>query len=210
MINEKGMKFMKKILNKFIVVCSVIILSACATSQETKNENQTNQTTQEIKTTTLKPSDLSDETKTILQMFDDNVAFYDLTLDDTVQSYSMSLWVYKDNQWKEQFQSKDNLDKRNCQIGFSVIGDECYFMIIDGDKKIKVSSQLEKLEFDKNLGSYSQQIDSTVDVKIDQEVLLWIKCAHNSLSVRIPDNFREAECEEGFALTITLSDKTIE
>lgn len=197
---------MKKIM---IIICSVILLSACVTDQNTKNEKPTNQTVQTIKTTTLKPCDLSDETKNVLEMFNDNIVFYDLTLDDEVKSYSLSLWIYKDNQWKEQFQSKDNLDKRNCQIGFSVIGNECYLMIIDGEKKIKMSSELEKFEFDKNLGSYSQQIDKTIDVEIDKEVLLWIKCSHNSLSVRIPDNFREADCEEGFALTITLSDKTI-
>ena len=50
----------------------------------------------------IKPSELSDETMEVLDLFDDEIQFFDISFDETVKSYAISVWVYRDGEWSIQ------------------------------------------------------------------------------------------------------------
>ena len=39
----------------------------------------------------IKPSELSDETMEVLDLFDDEIQFFDISFDETVKSYAISV-----------------------------------------------------------------------------------------------------------------------
>ncbi len=49
----------------------------------------------------IKPSELSDETMEVLDLFDDEIQFFDISFDETVKSYAISVWGYRDGEWAE-------------------------------------------------------------------------------------------------------------
>ena len=78
---------MKKIIYALLV--GVIIFTLCACSQNKHS------------TMYIKPSELSDETMEVLGLFDDEIQFFDISLDENVKSFEISVWVYRDGEWFE-------------------------------------------------------------------------------------------------------------
>lgn len=49
----------------------------------------------------IKPSEFTEETRQALKLFDDEVQFFDIVLDETVKSETITVWVYRNGEWEE-------------------------------------------------------------------------------------------------------------
>lgn len=78
---------MKKAIS--ILLAVAMLLSLCACSRNKRS------------VMTIKPSEFSKETQEVLDLFDDEIRFFDISLDETVKSYTISVWVYRDGTWNE-------------------------------------------------------------------------------------------------------------
>lgn len=64
----------------------------------------------------IKPSEFSEETLKVLDFFDDELQFFDIKLDETVKSYTMSIWVYRDGEWYEDGMTTGQVDYLSNQV----------------------------------------------------------------------------------------------
>lgn len=78
---------MKKVLS--ILLAVAMLLSLCACSRNKRSAM------------TIRPSEFSKETQEVLGLFDSEIQFFDISLDETVKSYTISVWVYRDGMWNE-------------------------------------------------------------------------------------------------------------
>ena len=69
------MKKLRKYASVLTVIISVLVLSACEKTEQ--------------KVMYIKPSEFTEETREVLGLFDDEVQFFDIVLDETVKSETM-------------------------------------------------------------------------------------------------------------------------
>lgn len=201
---------MKKILNVFISSMLCFTLTAC-TDNKSKNEVLQNNKDAIF----LEPTVLSDEQEKILTLFSDEVVLYDLVIDDTVKSYSMTLWTYRDHKWQELSSGQSNIEgsKGNPYlIGLKVDGENFdYSLTASNGNSQKTSGQDSSLKFDPDFITARYFIQNHIDVEINKEITLWAKVSTNkSGGILAGDDFRNSKCEQGFAVTLTLYDEKLE
>ena len=102
---------MKKIIYALLV--GVIIFTLCACSQNKHS------------TMYIKPSELSDETMEVLDLFDNEIQFFDISFDETVKSYAISVWVYRDGEWAEDGMTVGNIDHLTGRIAVRLTETSC-------------------------------------------------------------------------------------
>lgn len=158
----------------------------------------------------IKYSDFSDETKDILEALNgNNIIFYDFYVDNTVKSYIVNLWSYKDNEWKEVGKIGDTVDKSHYRIGINIKNQDCDIITMEENGHTKASYKIEELQFKNSRGSIIQQIESPTDIKMNQEMTLWYKVGTDKDAMEATGDFRKIKCTDGFAVTITFYDKVI-
>ena len=68
-------------------------------------------------------------------------------------------------------------------------------------------------QFDESMGIGGTKIDRETPIELNKEIPIWFKIGTitNSMKVMdITDDFRNAECDAGIAITLTASDKIVE
>lgn len=205
---------MKKLLISLICLLTCFMLTACK-HLENKNEDtkQNEVIQQEViqQKMIIQQSQLSDESNILLNLFDEDIHLYDLSIDETAKSYKISLWGCIDNDWNELTYTSDNIEKGRYRLGIRVC-DNKYNLIIVKNNEIrdKVSSEFQEIQFGESLGTYSYQLENPMEIELNQEITLVLKVSFDSTQFEVPDNFREAKCKSGFAVVFTLSDKAVE
>ena len=190
---------MKKIIYALLV--GVIIFTLCACSQNKHS------------TMYIKPSELSDETMEVLGLFDDEIQFFDISFDETVKSYAISVWVYRDGEWAEDGMTVGNIDHLTGRIAVRLTETSCDLYTIDESGHVKYSFPTLETQFDESMGIGGTKIDRETPIELNKEIPIWFKIGTitNSMKVMdITDDFRNAECDAGIAITLTASDKIVE
>ena len=90
------MKKLRKYASVLTVIISVLVLSACEKTEQ--------------KVMYIKPSEFTEETREVLGLFDDEVQFFDIVLDETVKSETITVWVYRDGIWEENGKTSGPVD----------------------------------------------------------------------------------------------------
>lgn len=201
---------MKKLLTIILTICVLFPLTACTSKEKPKEDHPQQEVESPKKTMVIKPSELSQETKDILKVLEkDCLAFYDLDVDKTAKSYTINVWVNNGDKWEEKGMVRDNIYKDHYRIGLSIDDEDCDIIFLEDGYK-KVSYTYKELEFDKNMGVMTHQAADSIDIELNKEITLWLKVGSNATQMSTPGNFRETQCDQGFAITITISDQVIE
>ena len=190
---------MKKIIYALLV--GVIIFTLCPCSQNKHS------------TMYIKPSELSDETMEVLGLFDDEIQFFDISFDETVKSYAISVWVYRDGEWAEDGMTVGNIDHLTGRIAVRLTETSCDLYTIDESGHVKYSFPTLETQFDEPMGIGGTKIDRETPIELNKEIPIWFKIGTiiNSMKVMdITDDFRNAECDAGIAITLTAYDKIVE
>ena len=58
----------------------------------------------------------------VLDLFDDEIQFFDISFDETVKSYAISVWVYRDGEWAEDGMTVGNIDHLTRRIAVRLTG----------------------------------------------------------------------------------------
>lgn len=196
---------MKKILGILSVGLLCIFIGGCV------NENQNNEGNIIEEGLSIQPSLLSEETINILKVInEENIVFYDLNLNDTIKSFVMNTWVYKNDEWQEMGLVQDNVDSSFNRIGINVLGTSVDLILMKENGYSKSSFQVEKLAFENSHLSQINHISNSEKLEVNQEITLWYKVGTDKDYIGVSNDFREANCTEGFAITLTLSDQIIQ
>ena len=77
---------MKKTIS--ILLAVAMLLSLCACSRNKRSVMN------------IRPSEFSKETQEVLDLLDDEIQFFDISLDETVKSYTISVWAVTEHGMK--------------------------------------------------------------------------------------------------------------
>lgn len=186
---------MKRLLIALALMATILI--ACFTTSQ--------------HTMSIKPSEISEETKKVLALSDD-VQFFDITLDDTVKSHTSSVWIYSNGEWVED--RKTLGDKfSNRQIAFRVT--DCSYDLYDFNKDghVKSSCPILGTDFENCTVIQSAKIDKPTTIELNKETPIWVKIGTDKSRMRtidITEDFRTYKCKAGIAVTFTVSDEIVE
>lgn len=193
---------MKKILSLILTITCLFSLFGC--------NNQNTQIKQPAMI--IKPSEFSQETLDVLKLFDDEIQFFDIQLNDTAKSFSISIWQYQDEQWNEIGTTSGQAEFLGDRIAVKVDETtyEIYHMDENGHSSIK--SPALDLKFEETMARIQWKVDQEEILEINKEKIIYAKVGTNktefSTSI-ISTDFREIECDAGIAITLTIYDKEL-
>lgn len=149
----------------------------------------------------------------VFDLFDDEIQFFDISFDETVKSYAISVWVYRDGEWAEDGMTVGNIDHLTGRIAVRLTETSCDLYTIDESGHVKYSFPTLETQFDESMGIGGTKIDRETPIELNKEIPIWFKIGTITNSMKamdITDDFRNAECDAGIAITLTASDKIVE
>ena len=194
-----GMKIIRKYASILATVLFVFSLTACAEEEQKKMY--------------IKPSEFTEETREVLELFNDEVQFFDLVLDETVKSETITVWVYRDGEWQESGKTYGPVEKLERRIAIRLTEDSYELYSIDESGYVKYTSPNLNTTFDESVASISSRIEGETQLILNEETPLWIKIGSESSSMEsynVTEDFRTMDCNAGIVVTLTVSDELVE
>ena len=190
---------MKRLVSLATALMLVVSLAACG------SQKQANMT--------IRPSVFSKETDEVLSLFDDEVQFFDIKLDDTVKSYSMILWAYQNGEWEEAGRTEGKSEFLGSRIAIRLTENSYDLYTADETGNTKFSYPTVETGFENSIAKGGEKIDREIPLELNKETPIWVKIGTDTGSMRvgdITDDFRQADCNAGIAVTLTVSDQIVE
>ena len=184
-----------------VLLAAALLACLCACSQNKQSAM------------TVKPAEFSKETVEVLDLLDGELQFFDISLDETVKSYAISVWVYRDGVWNEDGKTYGNIDFLGKRIAIRLTETSCDIYNISENGHTKSSYPALETSFDPSMGIGTARIDREIPIELNKEIPIWVKIGttSNRLDVLdITEDFRNAECDAGIAVTLTVSEKSVE
>ena len=194
-----GMKIVRKYASILAAVLFAFSLAACAEEEQKKMY--------------IKPSEFTEETCEVLELFNDEVQFFDLVLDETVKSETITVWVYRDGEWQESGKTYGPVEKLERRIAIRLTEDSYELYSIDESGHVKYTSPNLNTTFDESVASISSRIEGETQLILNEETPLWIKIGSESSSMEsynVTEDFRTMDCNAGIVVTLTVSDELVE
>lgn len=183
---------MRKVFNGLVVLMLLFSLTACSTSNIQD-------------TMIIKPSKFSEETTKVLDLFDGEIMFFDFSVDETVKSAVIHVWVYENGEWIESGKTSGKIDKIENQIAIQIADSGYNIFLIDENGHIKYSASEMKMSFENTTQQLSNKITHPTDIIVGEEIPLWVEIGNNEDEISIPTDFRSSNCTAGIAVTVTFS-----
>lgn len=183
----------------FITILLVFALSGC--------ENK------EDKGMYIKPSEFSEETRKVLNLFDDEVQFFDIVLDETVKSETITVWVYKNGAWEERGKTSGPVELLDRQIAIRLTENSYDLYSIDESGHVKYSYPDLDISFDESMGIIGSRVEGETKLILNEETPILMKIGSKSGSMEnynITEDFRTMDCDAGVVVTLTVSDEIME
>ena len=167
----------------------------------------------EAPTMYIKPCEFSKETTEILDLFDDELRFFDLSLDETVKSTAITVWIYQNGEWVDYGGTYGNADYQTARIGIQLNESEYELYSIDEDGHTKYTLPFGEDIFAGSLCVSSTPLSQQTPIELNKEIPVWVKIGTNNSAVRVTDtgeDFRTADCSAGVAITFPARDSAVE
>lgn len=162
----------------------------------------------------IKPSEFSQETIEVLKLFNDEIQFYDVSLNESAKSYDITIWIYRDGEWVDEGKTYGDVKFIGDRIALRLTENSCdIYNITKNEGYSKASYQLVETSFSNSMSKISRRIDNEEVLELNKEVPIWVKIGTDATSFSVSDfekNFREIECSAGIVITLTVSDKVVE
>ncbi len=188
---------MKKLI--IVLLFASIILTACSLLSKD--------------TMSIKPSEISKETAKVLELLDNELQFFDITLNETAKSYTMSVWVYRNGEWFEDGKIAGGIEFLPGQIAMRLTDSSYDLYVIDKNGHAKYSYPVLETGFENSNAIGGTRIDDVTLLELNEETPIWVKLGTDTRSMSVLDiteDFRTFNCNAGIAITLTVSDKVVE
>ena len=183
---------MKKATLLLAALLTLAALTACGTPQKAAMQ--------------LSASEFSDETTQVLGIVQDELAFFDYSIDDTVKSCSIDFWMFQDGQWINlgKVSGKAGAGQHRVAVRMTDSVCELYQMEEEGYTKSSYPVSAGLNDCSSTGGS---RLETVTAIEPDKEMVLWAMFGSNApaMSLGNLDDFRTTECDAGLAATITFS-----
>lgn len=191
-----------------LLAAAVLLLTACGKKQpeleEPKNNNR-------AAVMTIVRTEFSQETEDILKLLDtDGLAFFDFAVDNTVNAYSMNVWVKNDGKWLSSGGINGRIEDKQGRVGVQLLEDGCnFFQLKDaGHTKysVKYDDHLDECTATGRMALEETEQVSAIEPGKEQYLILnlgW-KEEHMDMDL-VTEDFRNSDCDAGVAVTITFA-----
>lgn len=161
---------------------------------------------------TIEPSQLSQETQRILDIFNEDIHFFDYTVDERVKSISVLTWIKEDGgEWQSEISTTATdfgSDTRQLAFKIDTHSIDIYELSDSGHSGYKSTYGI---DFSDTLTSASTALSSRRDIALNEEIVLFVKIGDQSNQRPFElDSFRDADCKKGIAMTVVFSDSVPE
>ena len=158
------------------------------------------------------PSSFSRETTEVLRPFQSELQFVDLSLNEDAKQWKISLWSYRDGEWKCQGSVVDEIKPGAQSLRFAVrlTTEECTFYTMDGTGPSSISFEKIDSDFEQAGSEIGRRIEEKTPFAIGEEVTLWAKLGVDGQQIEAGDltkDFRSCPCTAGAAVTVTILDE---
>lgn len=190
---------MKKTISVLLAVTMLFSLCACSQNKQYG--------------ISIKPTEFSEETLEVLDLFDDEIQFFDISLDENVKSFEISVWVYRDGEWFEDGKAHGNSDFLGKRIAIRLTENSFELYNICDNGHEKYSYPFLDTPFEESTGIGYAKIDREIPIELNKEIPICVKIGTSSNQMEVLDiteDFRKIECDAGIAVTITVSDEIAE
>lgn len=191
---------MKKFMLVVLSLMIVILLVACNSNWKMGNDIMV-----------IKKSEFSEDTQKILKIIDDEIAFFDYTINETIKSISIDIWTYENGRWTNSGKTYGNIESDNGRIAIRI--NNYFYDIFSVDKNGHTKTSYKSVvDFSESKATINSRLSDPTEIKIGKEIPLWVRLGtdKNSMKVGIIDDFRKADCNAGVAVTITFSGEDID
>lgn len=184
---------MKKFISALLALAATLALSSCGGSP-TKME--------------ISPASFSQETRDVLTILDDEIAFFDYVVEEPIQSVSYDLWFYEEGQWRSAGKVYGDASPGSHRIAVRVNDSTCDLYEITKSGHTK-SSFPNEADFSAATMTGQSRLSNPTPIAAGKEIPLWLRLGtdQNGLSVVLSENFREVDCNAGLAVTVTFSEE---
>lgn len=189
---------MKKLLHLVMVFLLILALTACSAGAPAAMS--------------IQPSKFSEETKKVLDLLDDEMQFFDIRLDESIKSYTISVWAYRDGEWHEDGKIDVENIVPNGQIAIRLTESSCGLYVIDDTGHSKYGYPVIETDFENAVGIGGTRIEKETPIELHKEIPIWVKIGTDKSSMRamdITENFRAYDCNAGVAITLIVSDELV-
>ena len=160
----------------------------------------------------IRPSEFSEETRKVLTIVEDELVFFDYEVDETIRSKTIDIWQYQDGQWVSAGCAFGNLDspKGRMAVRINEAGYDIYTMNDDGFVRHSYDSQV---DFSQVSAQSAKRLGEPTTITAGVEIPLWVQLGYADSKVEVGNaagDFRQADCDEGLAVTITFNEEAME
>ena len=193
------MKRICRCVSFLMIVTLMLSLSACVKEEQTGMY--------------IKPSEFTEETREVLDLFDDEVQFFDIVLDETVKSETITVWVYRDGEWEESGKTTGPVDTLERRIAIRLTEDSYELYSIDESGHVKYTSPELNTNFDESMAILGSRVEGETKLVLNEETPILMKIgaeASSMESYNVTEDFRKMDCNAGVVITLTVSDELAE
>lgn len=161
----------------------------------------------------IKPSEFTEETREVLDLFDDEVQFFDLVLDETVKSEIITVWVYRDGAWEECGKTSGPVGDLERRIAIRLTENSYEIYSMDESGHVKYTSPDLNTPFQESIATVASRVEGETMLVLNEEIPILMKIGSESSSmegVNVTEDFRSMDCNAGVVVTITVSDEVVE
>lgn len=154
----------------------------------------------------LKPTKFSKETQQVLQLFQDQVAFYSTKVPENARSVEIHLWTLNDGKWNDEMISQG--EAKDDDFAMQIL--DSSIRLIHYDDEGSVSSTINRKPIDiKDMGTAICRVEEPKEIKIGDHIPLWIQIYTRGDHFSVGENFKELDYEAGFAITYVALEEPI-
>lgn len=161
----------------------------------------------------IKPTEFTEETLEVLSLFDDEIQFFDIVLNENIKSEIITVWVYRDGVWEESGKTYGPVDDREKRIAVRLTENSYELYSIDESGYVKYTSPNLDTNFEESMAVGGTRIDREIPLELNKEIPIWVKIGTETGSMDIFDvteDFRKLDCNAGIVVTLTVSDEVVE
>ena len=146
-------------------------------------------------------------------MFDDEVQFFDIVLDETVKSETITVWVYRDGVWEENGKTSGLVDTLERRIAIRLTENSYELYSMDESGHVKYTYPELNSSFDESVAIIGSMVEGETQLVLNEETTIWMKIGSESSSMEnynVTEDFRTIDCNAGVVITLTVSDELME
>ena len=191
-----------------LLVVMILLLSACGGKQNEPKGDESEPSNHMV-AMTMEKTAFSQETEDVLKLLEIDGGFFDFCVDESVNGFSMNVWVLTDGEWVSSGEINGKIENRQGQIGVQLLRDGCNFFQLNsaGHTKyaVKYDTHLNECAVIGKMALDTMNGTPVIEAGKEQFLCLELGWKSSSASVQMTEDFRNSGCDAGVAATITFT-----